>query len=602
MRRAALALLLALCSCHKKPDPAHLPEVATVQDFEHGLTVKRWPKTGPGTAALSTDWSADGTRSLKLDAGMMGSFTDLAVSDWTGYGALRFTVHNPGTSTLGLGLEIQDGHEGFDDRHQHSFGAPPGDRVIELDFSGGLWRGEENRPYRGEVKGPIDTAHVTRLAFVDRGEGPLYVDRVELVKVAPLVTPGGFAFDFGRAGKQVMAQTTGVFEATTYTPERGFGLLGPVGSIARAMSYPTPLLGDGLALGDTGFRVDLTGGAYLGVVAFERGGFWEGEQSGYAHAEVRVNGHAVTGHDFTRGAPHFLFEDLELTDLGQIEDRLVRPAHAITRFRFEAAAGANVITVAVTGGTGGAAARRRPPARARHAGRGRVPRRARGAPAPGHRRRVPARGSRAQGPGEVASPAPAGGRAAPGRSAGVPARPPREARGGRPTGAARGHGPAGGDRARAARAERPRGPRRGLAARTGPGGASLPAPLVLHGRYLPMRPLGNGPVWLEVNHFRPDPDFRVGPDLARAVVLEWRVPAGAAPGVLHGRRGLHGPAWCGSRCRCACGCSPSISPPVPIPVGLFRSALPFGPEVLGEDRFWDLQAALLDEQAARAPA
>ena len=34
--------------------------------------------------------------------------------------------------------------------------------MIELDFSGGLWRGEENRPYRGEVKGPLDVARVTR--------------------------------------------------------------------------------------------------------------------------------------------------------------------------------------------------------------------------------------------------------------------------------------------------------------------------------------------------------------------------------------------------------------------------------------------------------
>src|SRR5262249_48434677 len=160
--------------------------------------------------------------------------------------------------------------------------------------------------YRGEVKGPIDVARITRLAFVNRGEGPLYVDRLELVKVPPLVTPGGFAFDFGRTGKQVMGQTTGVFETTGYSAERGFGFLGPVGSIPRAMSYPTPLLGDGLSFGPEGFRVDLPGGAYLGWIAFERGGFWEGEQSGYARAEVKVNGLAVAGHDSSRAGPHFL--------------------------------------------------------------------------------------------------------------------------------------------------------------------------------------------------------------------------------------------------------------------------------------------------------
>jgi hypothetical protein len=250
VRLAVLALIvLALPGCRKKrPDPAHLPPVAVVQDFERDPSIKRWPKTGPGQAAVSAEWSADGKRSLRLDAGMMGSFKDLAVTDWTGYGALRFTVHNPGPGTAGLGVEIQDGHEGFDDRHQHSFGAPPGDHVVELDFSGGLWRGEENRPYRGEVKGPLDVTRVTRLAFANRGERPIYVDRIELVKVPPLATPGGFAFDFGRTGKQVMGQTTGVFETTGYAPERGFGFLGPVGSLPRAMSYPTPLLGDGLAL------------------------------------------------------------------------------------------------------------------------------------------------------------------------------------------------------------------------------------------------------------------------------------------------------------------------------------------------------------------
>src|SRR6185437_16658689 len=88
--------------------------------------------------------------------------------------------------------------------------------------------------------------------------------------------------------------------------------------------------------------------AYLGWIAFERGGFSEDEQASYAHAELYANGAAVAGHDFAPGAAHFLFEDLEITDPAQIEEKLVRPAHAITRFRFLAAPGANVFTVAVT--------------------------------------------------------------------------------------------------------------------------------------------------------------------------------------------------------------------------------------------------------------
>ncbi len=38
-------------------------------------------------------------------------------------------------------------------------------------------------------------------------------------------------------------------------------------------------------------------------------------------------------------------------------------------------------------------------------------------------------------------------------------------------------------------------------------------------------------------------------------------------------------------------------PRLPIPVGLLMNALPFGPEVVGEARWWELQRSLLDEQA-----
>ena len=130
----------------------------------------------------------------------------------------------------------------------------------------------------------------------------------------------------------------------------------------------------------------------------------------------------------------------------------------------------------------------------------------------------------------------------------------------------------------------------------GPGGATLPSPTVLHGRYLPMRPLGNGPVWLEVNHFRPDPDFHVGPDEARAVVFEWRPPRDAAPGTYTGTA-----VFTAGAVRLEVPLRVRVYaidlPPVPVPVCLFMNALPFGPEVVGEARWWQLQEALLDEQA-----
>jgi hypothetical protein len=124
----------------------------------------------------------------------------------------------------------------------------------------------------------------------------------------------------------------------------------------------------------------------------------------------------------------------------------------------------------------------------------------------------------------------------------------------------------------------------------------LPEPTILHGRYLPTRPLGGGPVWIEVDHLRPEPDFRVGPDLARPVVFEWRVPAGTPAGT-----------YAGSVRLAAEGASVDVPvrlrvfavelPPIPIPVALFMNALPFGPEAVGEAGFWELTAAMLDEQA-----
>ena len=535
-RRAPLALALLLAGCHachrSKPDPATLPPVARVQDFERDITLHRWPKDARGGVAFSTEWSADGKRSLRLDPGLMVSFTELGASDWSAHAVLRFTVHNPGARTAGLGLDLQDTHEAFDDRHQHSFGAPPGDHVVELDFSGGLWRGEENRPYRGAEKTPLDVSRITRVAFTNQGDAPLFIDRVEIVKVPPLATPGGFAFDLGLAGKQVMGQTLGVFESTPYTPGRGHGFLGPVKGVGRPMSYPTPLLGDGLPLGDAGFRVDLPGGAYLGWIAFERGGFWEGEQSGYEHAEVRVNGVVVTGHDFGRSRAHFFFEDTELTDLARIEDTLVRPAHAITRFRFDAARGANVFTLAVTAPSG-------PPLRV--AGLILAPDTPEGrAFLDAHDRRQSDAIAAAYPPDDrgrragrsppardlVAEPLPPG---APLYPRDLPQKPE-----GAPLGeidAVTGQIAAAQLALHAARALDVHVEVRPF---IGPGGKSLPPPVISHGRYLPTRPLGNGPVWIEINHYRPEPDFHAGPEVPRAVLFEQRIPADAAPGLYEG--------------------------------------------------------------------
>src|SRR6478609_9352101 len=154
------------CGPRRAPPGAR---TAVVQDFETSPSIKKWPKEAPGSAAIASSWHSDGTRSLAIGPGIQASFSDLRTDDWSGFSVLRFQVHNPLAQTIELGLEIQDEHTEFSARCQRTFGVLPGDQVIELDFSGGLWRGEENRAFRGDVKTPIDVAKVTRLGFTNHG-------------------------------------------------------------------------------------------------------------------------------------------------------------------------------------------------------------------------------------------------------------------------------------------------------------------------------------------------------------------------------------------------------------------------------------------------
>ena len=223
---AAIAVTSAGCGgCGPKRAPPGAV-TALVQDFEASPSIKKWPRRARGAAEVSTAWHADGERSLQIGPGIQASFSDLRVTDWSPFSLLRVHVHNPLTRTVQLGLEIQDEHTEFSARFQRSYGALPGDQVIELVLTGGLWRGEENLAYRGDVKTPIDVAAITRLGFTNGGPGDLFVDAIALEKRAPVAAAGAFAFDFGKEGLPIMPQTTGVFETTLYTPERGFGMLG----------------------------------------------------------------------------------------------------------------------------------------------------------------------------------------------------------------------------------------------------------------------------------------------------------------------------------------------------------------------------------------
>ncbi len=587
---ASLAAGCGGCAPKKAPPGA---SAAIVQDFEDDPRIKTWPREGPATAAISSAWKASGERSLEIGPGVMASFSDLRVGDWTPFSVLQIHVRNTGAQTQELGLELQDAHDDFAERHQSTLGVVPGDQTLELDFSGGLWRGEQNRPFRGAIKAPLDVSHLTRVAFTNRGRAPIFVDRLEVVARPKVEVAGAFAFDLGPAGSTVMGGTTAVFDTTLYSAERGFGLLAPpVDVLSRSMSWPSALLGDGLDL-PRGFRVDLLAGKYLGWIAFERGGFWEGEASSYERARLLVNGVEVHAHDFRANASAFFFEDTELSSLDQIEERLIRPAAAISRFSFEADPGANVFTLDVTRPVG-------PPLRVAglllapdtpegraflDAQDARQTQAIRATFTPQDR----ARRDKGRAPPSrdlVVEPLPPGAavfpRDYPQRPDGAPLAPVLAAHGQKVAFHL------------GVYARKPLSIHVEAEALRGPGSEPRRPPVVSHGRYLPMRNNLPGPVWLEVNHYRPEPDFSVDPELSRSLLVEYELPR-RGQGSYEATITLTGgeaPITLSVQIRLV----DLDLPEIPIPVGLFMNALPFRPGMIGERTWWQLQDALLREQ------
>lgn len=602
LRAAVLLCLLCLtaAACTIAPPRPASPDSALVQDFEADVPLARWPEENANELGLTRVWQAQGAQSLALGAGVMASFGALETTDWRGYDVLCFTVNNPTGRTVSLGVEVQDQHTAYHERHQNGVGVPGGVQRVEVDISGPLWRGEENHPYRGLVKTPIDVAQITRLAFTNQGEGTIYIDDVQVARVAGPAVPGAVAFDFGRAGTPVPHGWTGVAQDARYGTGRPFGFVAGEGqSPERAMSYPTAVLGDGLAFPAAGFCVDLPGGAYLGWVAFERGGFWEGEQAACRRAELRANGTVVHAHTYSPNGAHFLFEDLEITDLESLADSLIWPAHAIATFPFRATAGANVFTLHVEGSSG---------LPLRVAGLALAPATPQGrawlrALEDGQRQALSRtfapedRGRRGQGRRPPSAPLEVR-RLAVGETlfprdwpvAAAPQGPLQiDALAGQTAAL---HLGVYADRAQVVcvSAAAPAGPQ------------DLPAPRLSHGRYLPMRPYGVGTTWLQVHHYRPEPRFSMGPEVCRALLVEYPVPAQALPGLYLGRVVLAAAGTTADALpetvtvEVALRVVPGRLAQIPVPVGLFMNALPFGPEVVDEETWWRLQESLLAEQ------
>lgn len=550
---------------------------APLQDFEADFAIEQWPPDSQSELAFTREWHSQGERSLKIGAQLLAAITSMETHDWLAHSTLRFTIHNPSAQTVRVGFELQDQHTTYYERHQDGFGVEPGIHVIDIDLTGPLWRGEQNRPYRGDVVDPIDLSRISRVSFYNHGDEAIYLDDLELLSQSSPPPTGAWAFDFGSP------RAPGALGWTRITPDplSAAGEYGFVEAGARAleqfMTFPTPVLGDGVTWPPAGFSARLEGGAYLGWIAFERGGFWEDQDASYSSATLTCNGAVVHEHDYAPAASSFLFQDVELTDMSQLAERLVWPAHGVARFRFTAVAGSNDFRLAVKEARGVplrvAALAVAPDTPEGHAWLAEL--------VEGQRqtlRRTFAavdRGRRESGRTSPASPVvirrlPVGEMVYPGDWPTVaPGDPAEEILA------------VAGQRVTVHLAVYAGQPDHLTATASAPttqeptGSRKLPPPGVSYGRYLPMRPYGTGAAWLEVNHYRPEPGFDAGPDLARSLLIEYTVPPDAEPGLYEGDVVLSG--------------SGDVLTRWPVRLQVLRVHLP-------EDTWWQLQESLLAEQ------
>lgn len=315
--------------------------VLTLQDFETTFQLTPWPENAK--LEFSAEWAADGKQSLKLFKGTMAAIDQLKTKDWSAYQQLRVHVKVPGTTGAVLGFELADDVNGYLNRHQQVRSAPAGVSVVTLDISGALWRGESNNPNRLD-KSPMHINKISRLALT-ASEATLYIDRIELVKLPKPETAGGFAFDFGKPGGTTQWGWIAVDPGQNYTDEKGYGLSGGVRAFNKYSPFPTPVLCDGVRMFDGRFTAKLPAGKYLGWVVFERSGFWEGEQAVYSKLSFKANGATVHEHSIPKATPWFELQDEEVLTQEDIADKLVLKRVKTADFQFEAQDGRNEFTL-----------------------------------------------------------------------------------------------------------------------------------------------------------------------------------------------------------------------------------------------------------------
>jgi hypothetical protein len=560
-----------------------------LQDFEEGYQAES------GTS-LSREWKSSGQQSLKIEPKNAAYVKTLKTADWTQYNELHISFHNPSADAVPVALELCDapGNQGtYWDRYQNSFEIQPGNHTLKLYYSGGIWRGESSLQFRN-LKISFDFSKMVWIGVRQTtSKEPLYIDKIELVKIPSVKLKDAYAFDFGSNRSSVMQHYYSINPETLYSADKGYGMVSAGGRVLSvSMTYPTALLGDGIAWPASGFRVDLPGGDYIAWIAFERGGFWQGESAQYQKAILKVNGKTIHEHNSQPRDIHFLFEDTEITDLAEIAEKLIWPAHAISTFPLKAAAGDNTFTLTIEGSS-------------------HFPLRVAGliiAPATPEGKdfikkheqlqrdaiteTYPKRDLSRRGAGRHAPAAaleyeclPSGENVYPGdwpsTNAGNPLRE-LHAISGQTLCIHLGlYAKNAGSISVSADALKS-------------AATAIPA-IVSHGRYLPNRPPRIGSAWIDIHHYRPESTFNIGPDLSRSLIVEFRIPAEAPSGAYTSAITVEG---AGGRLKIPVRVNIVASQLAELPI--FYAFLMSGAAVqkddVGEELFWRLQEDMVKEQ------
>jgi hypothetical protein len=163
-------------------------EFPLLASFERRRELNAW---SPHAAAisLSSDWSTDGRRSMKIDAGTGARYPAATLTepirDWSGFDNFELDLWNPGSRHLEVGISITDEQHpdsGYaaSDRFQESFSAAPNTVLsVKIDLSD-VATAPKGRQFL------LDRVLAVNVFLLEKVPGEvIYVDHLRLTKRLP---------------------------------------------------------------------------------------------------------------------------------------------------------------------------------------------------------------------------------------------------------------------------------------------------------------------------------------------------------------------------------------------------------------------------------